>query len=72
MRPDIREALNGRLLWRQSFQTSRGIYTISIVKSRGEYYVIKRNNGVVVEARAIRRDMDEGRRPLEDPDAVEE
>lgn len=70
MRADIREAMQaGRLLWRQCFQTPRGLYTISIVKHKGDYFAIKRNDGVVVEAKNIRRDMDEAQAEPEEPEA---
>lgn len=59
MRKDIEAAVKqGRLLNRQCFQTPKGEYSLSIVSHGGDYFFIKRLDGVIVEAKNIRKDLD--------------
>lgn len=63
MRRDILEALQkGRRINKQSFDTARGHYTLTIIEHNGEYFQEKRKDGIVVEAKSIQRDMDPVRR----------
>lgn len=59
MREDIRTALiGGNRLQRHTYTTARGLYTETIIEKDGMYYVEKRKDGIVVEAKCIQTDLD--------------